>query len=169
MVHRDWRCQHKAWAAWECPLSMVLQSPKKTWSLSSTMPSIPASPSSTPPTSTAPLPMKSSSERFSVSVSFVVITVRFGFLNIRELMQGLKGGIRDKVELATKFGISLSADGKTQICGDPAYVRASCEASLKRLDIHCIDLYYQHRIDNRVPIEVTVRYFLTFLFFCLIP
>ena len=113
--------------------------------------------------------MKSSSERFSVSVSFVVITVRFGFLNIRELMQGLKGGIRDKVELATKFGISLSADGKTQICGDPAYVRACCEASLKRLDIHCIDLYYQHRIDNRVPIEVTVRYFLTFLFFCLIP
>ena len=81
----------------------------------------------------------------------------------------MKGGIRERVELATKFGISLSADGKTQICGDPAYVRACCEASLKRLDIHCIDLYYQHRIDNRVPIEVTVRYFLTFLFFCLIP
>ncbi|KAF8034187.1 hypothetical protein BT93_C0460 [Corymbia citriodora subsp. variegata] len=40
--------------------------------------------------------------------------------------------------------------------GDPAYVRAACEASLKRLDINCIDLYYQHRFDTRVPIEVTI-------------
>ena len=59
------------------------------------------------------------------------------------------------MELATKFGISF-ADGKREIRGDPAYVRAACEASLKRLGIDCIDLYYQHRIDTRVPIEVTV-------------
>jgi aryl-alcohol dehydrogenase-like predicted oxidoreductase len=59
------------------------------------------------------------------------------------------------VQLATKFGISY-ADGKREIRGDPAYVRASCEASLKRLDVDCIDLYYQHRIDTRVPIEVTI-------------
>jgi aryl-alcohol dehydrogenase-like predicted oxidoreductase len=69
--------------------------------------------------------------------------------------KALKGGVREKVELATKFGISL-ADGKSKIRGDPAYVRAACEASLKRLDIDCIDLYYQHRIDTRVPIEVTM-------------
>lgn len=71
-------------------------------------------------------------------------------------MQALKGGEREKVELATKFGL-FSVDGKLEVHGDPAYVRAACEASLKRLDIDCIDLYYQHRIDTRVPIEITVR------------
>ncbi|KAK3419551.1 hypothetical protein EUGRSUZ_G00123 [Eucalyptus grandis] len=69
--------------------------------------------------------------------------------------QALKGVVRQKVELATKFGISF-ADGKREVRGDPAYVRAACEASLKRLDIDCIDLYYQHCIDTRVPIEVTI-------------
>ncbi|KAK6146277.1 hypothetical protein DH2020_020146 [Rehmannia glutinosa] len=48
------------------------------------------------------------------------------------------------------------ADGQMNVCGDPVYVRAACEASLKRLHINCIDLYYQHRIDTRVPIEVTL-------------
>ncbi|CAM8918095.1 unnamed protein product [Rhodiola kirilowii] len=71
------------------------------------------------------------------------------------LGKGLKGGVRDKVELATKFGID-NTDGKWEIRGDPEYVRAACEASLKRLDIDCIDLYYQHRIDTRLPIEVTM-------------
>lgn len=71
-------------------------------------------------------------------------------------VQALKGGMREKVQLATKFGI-VAHDGKElEVRGDPAYVRASCEASLKRLDIDCIDLYYQHRIDTRVPIEATV-------------
>ena len=69
--------------------------------------------------------------------------------------QALKGGMREKVELATKFGVIL-ADGKREVRGDPAYVRAACEGSLKRLEIDCIDLYYQHRIDTRVPIEITV-------------
>ncbi|PIN07677.1 Perakine reductase [Handroanthus impetiginosus] len=50
----------------------------------------------------------------------------------------------------------MMEDGKRVIRGDPAYVRAACEASLKRLDIDCIDLYYAHRIDTRVPIEVTM-------------
>ena len=66
--------------------------------------------------------------------------------------------MREKVELATKFGISY-AEGNREIKGDPAYVRAACEASLKRLDVTCIDLYYQHRIDTRVPIEITVSIF----------
>ncbi|KAK9050534.1 hypothetical protein SSX86_030496 [Deinandra increscens subsp. villosa] len=70
------------------------------------------------------------------------------------LGKALKGGIREKVELATKFGIKM--EGVREIRGDPAYVRACCEASLHRLDIDCIDLYYQHRIDIRVPIEITM-------------
>ncbi|KAM3250664.1 putative aldo-keto reductase 2 [Capsicum chacoense] len=64
-------------------------------------------------------------------------------------------GIREKVQVATKFGIRFE-DGKRGICGEPAYVRACCEASLKRLDIDCIDLYYVHRIDTQLPIEVTM-------------
>ena len=43
------------------------------------------------------------------------------------------------------------------IRGDPEHIREACEGSLKRLGIDCIDLYYQHRIDTRVPIEITVR------------
>ncbi|KAF9621955.1 hypothetical protein IFM89_029175 [Coptis chinensis] len=66
--------------------------------------------------------------------------------------------IRNKVELATKFGTDLAnfAIGKMSVRGDPAFVRAACEASLKRLQVDCIDLYYQHRVDTGVPIEVTI-------------
>ncbi|KFK22426.1 hypothetical protein AALP_AAs39864U000400 [Arabis alpina] len=64
-------------------------------------------------------------------------------------------GIREKVELATKFG-NTCTDGKFEVRGDPAFVRTACEASLKRLDVPCIDLYYQHRVDTRVPIEITM-------------
>ncbi|KAI3523579.1 hypothetical protein L1887_01804 [Cichorium endivia] len=71
------------------------------------------------------------------------------------LGKALKGEVRKKVELATKFGINAE-DGSYEIRGDPVYVRAACEASLKRLEIDCIDLYYQHRIDTRVPIEITM-------------
>ncbi|GFQ03610.1 probable aldo-keto reductase 2 [Phtheirospermum japonicum] len=71
------------------------------------------------------------------------------------LGKALKGGMREKVKIATKFG-AIFKDGKMDIRGDPEYVRATCESSLKRLDIDCIDLYYIHRIDTRVPIEVTM-------------
>ncbi|XP_030956472.1 probable aldo-keto reductase 2 [Quercus lobata] len=77
------------------------------------------------------------------------------FTNEILLGKALKGGVREKVELATKFGGSF-ADGKMEVRGDPGYVRAACEASLKRLNIDCIDLYYQHRVDTRVPIEATI-------------
>ena len=60
------------------------------------------------------------------------------------------------MELATKFGFFIVEGEISEVRGDPEYVRAACEASLKRLDIACIDLYYQHRIDTRVPIEITV-------------
>ncbi|CAI9117440.1 OLC1v1018836C1 [Oldenlandia corymbosa var. corymbosa] len=74
-----------------------------------------------------------------------------------ELLIGkaLQGGWREKVQIASKFGISFP-DGKMTIRGDPEYVRACCEASLKRLGIDYIDLYYVHRIDTHTPIEVTV-------------
>ncbi|CAN6248127.1 unnamed protein product [Urochloa humidicola] len=71
------------------------------------------------------------------------------------LGKALQGEVREKVELGTKFGIWLG-DGKHEIRGDPAHVRAACEGSLKRLGVDCVDLYYQHRIDKRVPIEVTM-------------
>ncbi|XP_028762424.1 probable aldo-keto reductase 2 [Neltuma alba] len=84
-------------------------------------------------------------------------TSDFYFRNANEIFLGkaLKGDVREKVELASKFGLTF-ANGKLDIHGDPAYVRAACEASLKRLDVSCVDLYYQHRVDNRVPIEVTI-------------
>ncbi|XP_059445240.1 probable aldo-keto reductase 2 [Corylus avellana] len=77
------------------------------------------------------------------------------FTNEILLGKALKGGVREKVELATKFGVCFG-DGKMEIRGDSAYVRAACEASLKRLQLDCIDLYYQHRVDTRLPIEVTI-------------
>ncbi|CAN0898751.1 Probable aldo-keto reductase 2 [Linum grandiflorum] len=72
------------------------------------------------------------------------------------LGKALKGEIREKAEVGTKFGIINREGGKVGVRGDPAYVRAACEASLKRLDIDCIDLYYKHRIDTSVPVEITV-------------
>jgi hypothetical protein len=77
------------------------------------------------------------------------------FVESLDFCQALKDGVREKVELATKYGIRY-AEGKVEFKGDPAYVRAACEASLMRVDVACIDLYYQHRIDTRVPIEITV-------------
>ncbi|XP_008222725.1 PREDICTED: probable aldo-keto reductase 2 [Prunus mume] len=77
------------------------------------------------------------------------------FTNEILLGKALKGGLREKVELATKFGIYL-VDKKREVRGDPAYVRAAAEDSLKRLGVDSVDLYYQHRIDTTVPIEVTV-------------
>ncbi|KAI4344854.1 hypothetical protein L6164_012041 [Bauhinia variegata] len=71
------------------------------------------------------------------------------------LGKALKGGVREKVEVATKFGIRWDG-GKGEIHGEPAYVREACECSLKRLGVDCIDLYYQHRIDTRIPIEITI-------------
>ena len=66
-------------------------------------------------------------------------------------------GKRDKVVLATKFGNLRSPDGKfLGISGKPEYVLKACDDSLKRLGVDHIDLYYQHRVDNTVPIEETV-------------
>ncbi|KAL3506552.1 hypothetical protein ACH5RR_031934 [Cinchona calisaya] len=75
------------------------------------------------------------------------------YLNEILLSKALKGMNRKKVQVATKFGIRAE---DREIVGDPSYARACCEASLKRLDIDCIDLYYIHRIDKRIPIEATM-------------
>jgi aryl-alcohol dehydrogenase-like predicted oxidoreductase len=64
---------------------------------------------------------------------------------------------RDRVLIATKFGIVLDAGGGLEgVRSDPAYVRQACEASLRRLGVDAIDLYYQHRVDRDTPIEETV-------------
>ena len=78
-------------------------------------------------------------------------------LNEELVGQALQGR-RDKVVLATKFGIQLLSDNPMdrRINGRPEYVKAACDASLKRLNTDYIDLYYQHRVDPETPIEETV-------------
>ncbi|GAC1361731.1 MAG: aldo/keto reductase [Actinomycetota bacterium] len=78
------------------------------------------------------------------------------FTNERLIARAIAGR-RDEVVLATKFGNERRADGSwLGINGRPEYVRTACDASLKRLGVDHIDLYYQHRVDNQVPIEETV-------------
>ncbi|HZM32872.1 MAG TPA: aldo/keto reductase [Burkholderiales bacterium] len=75
--------------------------------------------------------------------------------NEKLLGRALKGR-RDKAVVATKFGQIKTPDGKQDVDGRPQYVLQACEASLQRLGIDVIDLYYQHRVDPKVPIEETV-------------
>ncbi|VIO81217.1 aldo/keto reductase [Bradyrhizobium ivorense] len=79
----------------------------------------------------------------------------YGFGHNEELLGRSLKGLRDKVVIATKFGQVKTATGMG-VDGRPAYVQQACEASLKRLGIETIDLYYQHRVDPNVPIEETV-------------
>jgi len=73
------------------------------------------------------------------------------------LSQALRGGLRDKVTIATKFANMRGINGAfLGINGHPNYVKSACDMSLKRLGIDHIDLYYQHRVDPNVPIEDTV-------------
>jgi aryl-alcohol dehydrogenase-like predicted oxidoreductase len=81
----------------------------------------------------------------------------YGPFKNEELVGRAIAGKRDKVFLATKFGNERRADGSwVGINGKPDYVRAACDASLRRLQVQHIDLYYQHRVDKTVPIEETV-------------
>ena len=74
-----------------------------------------------------------------------------------ELLGRVLRGRRDRVVLATKFGNVRDAGGAWRgVNGRPEYVRQACDASLKRLDVDHIDLYYQHRVDANVPIEETI-------------
>src|SRR5688500_3923006 len=80
----------------------------------------------------------------------------YGWGHNEQLLGRALKGRRDKAVVATKFGQTKSADGKQGIDGRPEYVMQACEASLKRLGVDVIDLYYQHRVDPNVPIEDTV-------------
>jgi aryl-alcohol dehydrogenase-like predicted oxidoreductase len=72
-----------------------------------------------------------------------------------ELLGSELHSVRADVVIATKFGHEVTAEGKIRINGRPEYVRAACDASLRRLNTDYIDLYYQHRVDLEVPVEET--------------
>ncbi len=81
----------------------------------------------------------------------------YGPFTNEELVGRALAGRRDGVVLATKFGNERAPDGtRIGINGRPEYVRAACDASLRRLGVDHIDLYYQHRVDPDTPIEDTV-------------
>jgi aryl-alcohol dehydrogenase-like predicted oxidoreductase len=89
-------------------------------------------------------------------VNFLDSADMYGWGHNEELLGKALKGRRDQAVVSTKFGQTKGADGKQGIDGSPAYVQKACEASLKRLGIETIDLYYQHRVDPNTPIEDTV-------------
>ncbi|HEY5111754.1 MAG TPA: aldo/keto reductase [Acidimicrobiales bacterium] len=95
-------------------------------------------------------------EALDSGVDFLDTADMYGpFANERLVGQAIKGR-RDEVVLATKFGNQRGEDGSfLRINGTPEYVLAACDASLERLGVDVIDLYYQHRVDRTVPVEET--------------
>jgi aryl-alcohol dehydrogenase-like predicted oxidoreductase len=90
-------------------------------------------------------------------VTFLDTADMYGWGSNEELVGRAIADRRDDVFLATKFGNVRGPNGEfLGVRGDPDYVRSACEASLKRLNVETIDLYYQHRVDTNVPIEDTV-------------
>lgn len=92
-----------------------------------------------------------------LGINFLDTADMYGVGHNEELVGRALRGRREGVVLATKFGNVRGADGSfLGIDGSPAYVRSACEASLRRLSVETIDLYYQHRVDPKTPIEETV-------------
>ncbi|MBK8175072.1 MAG: aldo/keto reductase [Rhodospirillales bacterium] len=92
-----------------------------------------------------------------LGIDFFDTADMYGSGHNEELVGRFLAGRRDRVVLATKFGIvRVPGSNERRIDNSPAYVRAACEASLKRLGVEVIDLYYAHRRDRSVPIEETV-------------
>ncbi len=92
-----------------------------------------------------------------LGVTFLDTADMYGPFTNEQLVGRAIAGRRDGVQLATKFGNERRPDGtRVRINGTPEYVRAACDASLQRLGVDHIDLYYQHRVDKTVPIEETV-------------
>ena len=90
-------------------------------------------------------------------VTFLDTADMYGWGANEELVGRAIADRRDQVFLATKFGNVRGPNGEfLGVRGDPEYVRSACDASLKRLGLETIDLYYQHRVDTNVPIEDTV-------------
>jgi aryl-alcohol dehydrogenase-like predicted oxidoreductase len=92
-----------------------------------------------------------------LGVTFLDTADMYGPFTNEQLVGRAISGRRDEVQLATKFGNERNPDGSwVRINGTPEYVRSACDASLQRLGVDHIDLYYQHRVDKTVPIEETV-------------
>ena len=92
-----------------------------------------------------------------LGVTFLDTADMYGPFTNERLVGRAIAGRRDEVVLATKFGNERREDGAwLGINGQPEYVRAACDASLERLGVETIDLYYQHRVDIQTPIEETV-------------
>jgi aryl-alcohol dehydrogenase-like predicted oxidoreductase len=92
-----------------------------------------------------------------LGVTFLDTADMYGPFTNEKLVGRAIAGRREEVQLATKFGNQRAEDGtRLGINGRPEYVRAACDASLRRLGVDHIDLYYQHRVDTTVPIEETV-------------
>jgi aryl-alcohol dehydrogenase-like predicted oxidoreductase len=92
-----------------------------------------------------------------LGITFLDTADMYGVGRNEELVGRAIRGRRDRVILATKFGNVRGEDGSFRgVNGKPAYVKSACEASLKRLGVDVIDLYYQHRVDPATPIEDTV-------------
>lgn len=91
-----------------------------------------------------------------LGMDFLDTSDMYGNGHNEELIGRALVGRRDRVILATKFGNIRLPDGTAEVNGRPEYVAAACEASLRRLRVDCVDLYYQHRVDPNVPIEETV-------------
>lgn len=92
-----------------------------------------------------------------LGVTFLDTADMYGPFTNEELVGRAIAGRRDEVQLATKFGNMRGPNGeRLGINGRPEYVRSACDASLQRLGVDHIDLYYQHRVDPNVPIEETV-------------
>jgi aryl-alcohol dehydrogenase-like predicted oxidoreductase len=92
-----------------------------------------------------------------LGVTFLDTADMYGPFKNEELVGRAIRGRRDQVVLATKFGNMRSAEGGfLGVSGKAEYVRTACDASLKRLGVDHIDLYYQHRVDSTVPIEETI-------------
>ena len=89
-------------------------------------------------------------------ITFLDSADMYGWGHNEQLLGRALRGRRDKAIVATKFGQTKDAAGKQGVDGRPEYVAQACEASLKRLGIDSIDLYYQHRVDPNTPIEDTV-------------
>ncbi|KAK9069950.1 hypothetical protein SSX86_010348 [Deinandra increscens subsp. villosa] len=98
-------------------------------------------------------------EAFNKGITFFDTADIYGADHANEILIGklLKELPRDKIQLATKFGICKFEPTKVTVKGTPEYARSCCEGSLKRLGVDYIDLYYIHRIDATVPIEDTME------------
>src|SRR5581483_5497727 len=91
-----------------------------------------------------------------LGVNFFDSSDAYAFGANEERLAKAFAGRRQGLVIATKFGQIRHPDGSMDVCGRPDYVIQACDASLKRLKIDVIDLYYQHRVDATVPIEDTV-------------